>query len=130
MQRGRIALGLAALLCVSIPSLAQKKEITISDLMEKGTFRAKSVSGINSMNDGVNYTAFSGGDIVVYSYQTGKAVDTILTVKQLQQFGLKSVSGYEFSADEKQLLLLTGSESVYRRSFTASYYIFNRATKA
>lgn len=129
MQKGRIALGLAALLLVSVSSLAQKKEITISDLMEKGTFKAKSVSGINSMNDGVNYTAFSGGDVVVYSYKTGKAVDTVLTAKQLQKVGLKSVSGYEFSADEKQVLLLTGSELVYRRSFTASYYIFNRVTK-
>lgn len=129
MQKGRIALGLAALLFVSIPSLAQKKEITISDLMEKGTFKVQSVSGINSMNDGINYTAFSGGDIVVYSYKTGKVVDTILTAKQLQKFGLKSVSNYEFSADEKQVLLLTDSAPIYRRSFTASYYIFNRTTK-
>lgn len=129
MQKVRIALGLAALLLASVPLLAQKKEITISDLMDAGTFKAKSVSGINSMNDGVNYTAFSGGDIVVYSYKTGRAVDTILTANQVEKAGLKSVGSYEFSNDEKQVLLQTNNEPIYRRSFTASYYIYSRITK-
>lgn len=129
MQKVRIAFGFAALLLVSMPLLAQKKEITISDLMEKGTFRAKSVSGINSMKDGVNYTAFSGGDIVVYSYKTGKVVDTVITAKQLDKAGLKSVGDYEFSDDEKQVLLQTSYEPIYRRSFTASYYIYSRVSK-
>ncbi len=129
MQKVRIAFGFAALLLVSMPLLAQKKEITISDLMEKGTFRAKSVSGINSMKDGVNYTAFSGGDIVVYSYKTGKVVDTVITAKQLDKAGLKSVGDYEFSDDEKQVLLQTSYEPIYRRSFTANYYIYSRVSK-
>ncbi len=129
MQKVRIAFGFAALLLVSMPLLAQKKEITIFDLMEKGTFRAKSVSGINSMKDGVNYTAFSGGDIVVYSYKTGKVVDTVITAKQLDKAGLKSVGDYEFSDDEKQVLLQTSYEPIYRRSFTANYYIYSRVSK-
>lgn len=129
MQRGRIVLGMAALLLANVPLMAQKKEVTISDLMEKGTFSAKSVSGITSMKDGERYTAFDGGSIVAYSYKTGKAVETVVSAEQLQSKGLKRVASYEFSGDEKQLLLFTEKQSIYRRSFTASYYVFNRQTK-
>ena len=101
----------------------------ISDIMEKGVFRAKSVSGLRSMTDGETYTTRDGSNIIRYSYRTGKVIDTILHSKQLAKFGIKSFSDYSFSYDEKQILLLTSFEPIYRRSFKANYYIYNRDTK-
>ena len=44
-----------------------------------GKYRAKTVSGIKSMNDGEHYTLLQNNKLIVkYSYKTGQAVDTIL----------------------------------------------------
>jgi len=130
MHKFLSAIALAASIVIATAAAAQKKDVTLADLMEKGTFRAKTVAGLTSMKDGVNYTAVAGGDIVAFSYQTGKAVDTVLSHKTLEKLGLSSFSSYEFSNDETQLLLVNVKEPVYRRSYTASYYIYNRSDKS
>lgn len=85
-------------------------------------FRARSVHGVRSMNDGLHYTAKDGNNITKYSYQTGEAVETIF------KGGDFAFSGYDFSADETKVLLTTDVESIYRHSFTAEYYILDLTT--
>ncbi|NPA44289.1 MAG: S9 family peptidase, partial [Chlorobi bacterium] len=87
-------------------------------------FWAGSVYGVRSMNDGEHFTTQNrSGDILKYSYETGKVVDTIF---KASNFKLQ-IDDYEFNTDETKILLQTNYERIYRRSFTADYYVYDIA---
>ncbi len=119
-------LSFLALALYSFNSLAQK-QITIEDIYGKGTFSEKSVRGINWMNDGRYYSAQDGNDIVKYDITTGQIVETILDGDKLKP--KINFSSYSFNADESKILLLTDRKSVYRRSYTAEFFIYDVASK-
>ncbi len=108
---------------------AQKDSLNLDDILN-GSFYPQYVWGLASMNDGEHYTAmdFSNGQALVkYSYRTGEAVDTIINFSKL---GFKSVSfNYEFSSDENKILFYTNVKPIYRRSFTANYYVYDFQNK-
>ena len=55
------------LLCISIPAISQKK-IELQDIVSNPIFTQKTISGLRSMNDGMNYTTLDEGNkIVKYS---------------------------------------------------------------
>ena len=47
---------LVAAFCISLPCIAQKKQITLEDVWRKNTFRIKSVPGFNALSDGKRFT--------------------------------------------------------------------------
>ena len=110
--------------------LAQEKQLTLNDFFVNGTFSTKGVSGLRSMNDGEHYTVLEdrGTKIVKYSYKTGQAVATLVDLKELET-DVKSIAGYEFNHDESRILICTNKTPIYRRSFTADYYIFDFKNK-
>ncbi len=114
------------LTCISFVVFGQKS-ISISDFTSKNTFRQNSVRGINWMNDGNYYSALAGNKIEKYETTSGKLKETIVDGDNLQN-GLR-IAGYEFSNDESKLLLLTNRQRIYRRSYTAEYYVYEIATK-
>ncbi len=118
------------LFILSVSTLFAQK-ITLEDVIAKGTFRQKSVQGLASMNDGLHYTTLENGgrEIVKYSYRTGQKVATLLDIATLKNDSLQSVSDYTFSSDEGKVLLMTDRKPIYRRSFTAQYFVYNFATK-
>ena len=118
---------LLGLLASGVLSFSQK-QITVEDLYGKGTFRAKSVYGINWMNNGQYYSALENNNIVKYDVTKGEQVETILDASTLD-VEIK-ISSYEFSSDEKFILLLTDRQSIFRRSYTAIFYLYNRETKS
>ncbi len=118
---------LAALLASSLIGYSQK-QITVEDIYAKGTFRSKSVYGIKWMNDGSYYSALENNNIVKYDVTKGELVETILDASTLNTE--IAISSYEFSSDEKYILLLTDRQSIYRRSYTAIFYLYNRGTKS
>ncbi|MFW6327100.1 MAG: S9 family peptidase [Bacteroidota bacterium] len=102
-----------------------QEKITLEDLYIKYRFHPSSVYGIRSMADGENYTLLADRiAIEKYSYLTGEKTADILTQERLHEAGINSISGYEFNSDESMILLITKKESIYRRSFTAEYYIY------
>jgi len=116
----------------------QKKEITLADIYQKGTFAAKSVSGVNWMNNGQYYSSEVADeknrvtDIVRYEITTGKPVNTLIEGEDLKIAGQNQpidFDAYTFSADEQQVLFATGRERIYRRSSRADYYVYDIASK-
>ncbi len=133
MKKILFSLFLAVLLAFSPKALTmagtqdQYKKITIEDITVKGTFRSKSVSGLRSMNDGKHYTVSVGGKmIIMYSYKTGEVVDTLFDLNKMGEPPFNTFSNYTFSPDETQILFETAHKQIYRRSFTAEYYIYDR----
>ena len=133
MKKFRHFLALGILLSFSILSFAQDKgnKITMEDLMLNHTFQQKSVYGLRSMNDGIHYTTLEGdGTLIVKSnYATGKVLDTLLNLNTLKDAAVKKINDYEFSADENRILLMTNPKRIYRRSYTADYYVFSFKNK-
>ncbi|WP_462318272.1 S9 family peptidase [Marinilabilia sp.] len=111
-------------------SFSQLKKIELDDITQKGTFRAQTISGLRSMNDGKYYTVLeeNGTQIVKYSYKTGKKVDVLFDIQKIKRnpAEVESISGYEFSPDESKILVYNNVEKIYRHSFLANYYVYER----
>ena len=109
-----------------IPVFAQKRDITLDDLWKNYSFYPKSYSGLNSMNDGEHYATIEktddGQEIIKYRFKSGKKVRTLF---KSADFEIPKVGKYTFSQDEKQLLLATNTEGIYRYSSKSVYYIYN-----
>ncbi len=105
--------------------LAAQKTITLSDIFENGVFRTLSVHGFNWMNDGSYYTVRDGNRIVKFAVATGQAIDTVFDGDKA---AAPPFTAYSFSADEQQILLATAVNPRYRRSFSAEYYVYSKAT--
>ncbi len=107
-------------------SATKYKEITVADLWKNWTFWAGSVYGVRSMNNGTSYTTQSrNGDIYKFSYETGKITDTIFKSSKFEIMPTE----YEFNSDETKILLQTNYKRIYRRSFTANYYVYDIKNK-
>ena len=113
----------------TLPGNAQVKEnrFTIEDFSLTYSFRSNGVYGIRSLNDGEHYTVIedNGRKLVMYSYKTGKPVETLLDLTKPEYQAVRAIQGYEFSSDESRLLICTNVRPIYRRSFTAEYYVYD-----
>ena len=113
-------------------SAQEKKNFELEDLYMRPTFYAKSVRGMNSMKDGKTYASFEKGQLNIYNYKTGKLEKTLFGIADLTMFpdslpiGLQD---YELSANEDKMLCVTETESIYRHSFHATYYIYDFGSK-
>ena len=117
------------LVSISFTAFTQKK-IELSDAIGYRTFAQKSISGLRSTNDGLNYTVKEENTkIVKYSYKTGQKVDVVIDLSKIENPGFKEFNDYTFSDDETKILFTTKEESIYRHSYTAEYYIYNLTTK-
>lgn len=108
--------------------LIAQKSISIEDFTIRDTFAEKSVGGINWMQDGKYYTALSENKVIQYDITTGMPVQTLVDGDALPTAIV--IEDYSFSADETRMLLQTQRESIYRRSFTAEYFVYDRNTSA
>jgi dipeptidyl-peptidase-4 len=106
--------------------LSAQQALTVEDIYSSDTFSEKSVNGINWMNDGRYYTALESNKVVKYDITTGKVIETLVDGAAL---GL-TIDAYDFSADEKMILLMADKQGIYRRSYTAVYHVYDPATKS
>ncbi|MEN8116121.1 MAG: DPP IV N-terminal domain-containing protein [Bacteroidota bacterium] len=118
------------LVTVAFTTVAQStQKITLEDIFVKGTFKAETISGLRSMNDGEHYTTLENNTKVVkHSYKTGQEVEVVFDIAKVEDAAISSFSEYEFSNDETKILLTTDKKQIYRHSFTAEYYIWNSVT--
>ena len=102
------------------------EKVTLSGIA-KGQYRAENIYGLKPTLDGEHYTQMSSDRkrIVKYSFKTGKEVATIFDVDKARDITLKSFDGYIMSPDEKLILIQTETKYIYRRSYTAVYYIYD-----
>ncbi|MBK6775395.1 MAG: DPP IV N-terminal domain-containing protein [Flavobacteriales bacterium] len=117
-------------------SLVAQKQITNQDLWTTPLYGTKGVYGLQSMNDGVHYTTLGGKDgaaqLFQCAYATGDTVGVIFNSKDLrigEGTAPLDVQGYSFSGDEKKLMIETGMEGIYRYSYYAYNYVYDRTTK-
>ncbi|MDZ7876437.1 MAG: S9 family peptidase [Saprospiraceae bacterium] len=116
----------AVWLTLILPSITEggvfgQNKITIEDIYQKGTFRARGVPGFNFLKDGKTYSAQDKTKILRMDLATGQAVGTIYD-------GQETFEEYTFSADESKILLGTEGEQIYRRSSKSAFKIWDGKT--
>ena len=92
--------------------------------LRDGTFEQKTVSGVRSLSDGERYTTMSDGRVLCFSYRTGEPTGVLFDASAAEP--RIEFTDYVLSADERRLLLTTDVEPIYRHSFTAEYWIYDR----
>ena len=92
--------------------------------LRDGTFEQKTVSGVRSLSDGERYTTMSDGRVLCFSYRTGEPAGVLFDASAAEP--RIEFTDYVLSADERRLLLSTDVEPIYRHSFTAEYWIYDR----
>ncbi|WP_321306753.1 S9 family peptidase [Marinifilum fragile] len=124
----KLTLLLLAFLCVF--GVQAQKSFQLEDITNKGTFYARSVYGLRSMKSGESYTVLKyGTKIEQFAYATGEFEETIFSLSDVGTEKVKRIDGYQFSADERKILITSNREDIYRHSFSAEFFVYNRDKK-
>ncbi|MEM0998022.1 MAG: S9 family peptidase [Bacteroidota bacterium] len=105
------------------------RQITVEDIWKNYRFFPSFPSEFNWMNDDNFYSVLKNGKIEKYSVEKQERVETILDVSELKDpdTGEKiDVKTYSFAKDERQILLKTGIEPIYRRSSREITYVWDQ----
>ncbi len=91
-----------------------------------GDFAGEALTRVEPMADGETYAQISkdGKQVVKYSFKTGKQVGVIFDANVVRGANIGSIDGYVMSPDGRRMLIQTHTKRIYRRSFTAEYYIY------
>ncbi|WP_321280684.1 S9 family peptidase [Marinifilum fragile] len=124
----KLTLLLLAFLCVF--GVQAQKSFQLEDITNNGTFYARSVYGLRSMKSGESYTVLKyGTKIEQFAYATGEFEETIFSLSDVGTEKVKRIDGYQFSADERKILITTNREDIYRHSFSAEFFVYDRDKK-
>ena len=118
----------ALLLVISTANAQSSQDISLEDIWKNYKFYARSINGIRSMSNGLNFTTQERGkegiNLVKNSYKETGAKITLIDATDLIFDGNKiALEEYEFSSDEKKILIGTEVESIYRYSSKSLNYI-------
>ena len=122
---------LLLLLTTSISVVAQQK-LTLEEIWG-GAFRTKGMDELNAMKNTNQYTVLNFDrnsktmQIDLFDYATLNKVATLIDTKDFKE--LISIDSYTFDQAEKKILIATNTESIFRRSFTANYFVYDIAAK-
>lgn len=103
------------------------KQFEFDDFFKYNTFSSVAFRGLRSMKNGENYivSEAQGTKLVVYSYEKGLAIKTLLDLSTFNIPTLKTFSDFILTTNETKILLVTDKQPIYRRSFTANYYVYD-----
>ena len=106
--------------------VAQDGPLTLKSITD-GTFGAHGIYGVNPLDDGESYSQLVDGKrIVVSSFKTDQQTGVLFDVDNTKgKIKLSRIDGYTMSPDQKNILIRTKTQGIYRHSTTAVYYIYN-----
>ena len=109
-----------------------QSEITNEQIWASSMYASNGIQSVRSMKDGLHFSLLKKNKIEQYSYENfGEPTAIILDLNDIQFEG-KAIKAqdYNFNKDESKVLIATAVKSIYRRSFTATYYIVDIASKS
>ncbi len=97
----------------------------------KGELAAERLSAVTPLPDGESYAMISndGSKVVKYSFKTGRQTGVLFDVDNTVGEKVGKFDGYILSPDGTKMLIQTDTRKIYRRSFTATYYIYTIADR-
>jgi len=116
---------LCAIITLAGGQLSAGGKLNLKDITA-GEFRAETMAEVQPLDDGETYAQISadGKRVVAYSFKTGKQVRVLFDAATARGAQIDRVEGYTMSPDGRRMLIQTKTKYIYRRSFTAEYYIY------
>ncbi len=111
----------------SLHSQEPVKTLTLDDIYRGNRFSARTVRGLESLNDGQHYTLLERDSINTYRFDNGQRVATMFApgLIKLPDGKKPSIDSYQFSANEQRILLSADTEPIYRYSRQSTNYVFD-----
>lgn len=119
----RIAILAAAVISAFSLTAQNTKDLTLDDIIS-GTFYGNTLGSITPMADGEHYLKAKDNCILKYSFKTGAVADTILDLSNVRGERLPILGRFILSPTEDIILLEQNVQKIFRRSYTADYYIY------
>ncbi|QJP33284.1 S9 family peptidase [Nonlabens sp. Ci31] len=109
-------------------SITAQKNISVEDIY-KGEFRTEGLQSLASLNNGteylvLNYNSDRTQTIDKYSYLTGEKTATLVNSADINL----PISNYILSSDEKQMMIISESNQIFRRSTYDKVHILDLET--
>lgn len=111
---------------MSATGMAENGSLSLKSITG-GEFYAHGIYGVNPLADGESYSQLVDGKrIVVSSFKTGEQTGVLFDADNTKgKVKVSRIDGYIMSPNQKNILLRTQTQSIYRHSTTAVYYIYN-----
>lgn len=113
-------------------SLVAQDKLTLEQIWS-GAFRTQGMQELQAMQNTNQYTVLDYNpvsrsfEIGLFDFATLNKVSTIFSTKNFPKVG--SIDTYSFDKDEKQLLIATNYEPIYRHSFVAHFFVYDMQAK-
>ena len=123
---------LVLLLVTTSVSVVAQQKLTLEEIWG-GAFRTKGMDELNAMKNTNQYTVLNFDrntkttQIDLFDYATLNKVSTLIDTKNHKE--LESIDSYTFDKAEKKILIATNSNQIFRHSFTATYFVYDIASK-
>ena len=110
---------------VACSSVAAGEQLDLKSITQ-GKFSQQTMTAVRPSAGGETYTQISADrkQIVSYSFRTGKQEQVIFDASTARGGKVNKVDNYIMSPDGQRILIQTDTKPIYRRSFTATYYIY------
>ena len=130
MIRMKKILLMCAALLLSVSGVLAGNPLSLKDITS-GKYAPKGLGSVTPLGDEESYAQVSkdGKQVVKLSFRTGKQTGVLFDVNNTVGEKIDSFDDYILSPDEAKMLVQTKTEKIYRRSFTAVYYIYNIASR-
>ena len=114
-------------LLMMIPMSIVKAERLDIKTVVSGTLYGERLAAVTPLADGEQYAQMSkdGKQVIAYSYKTGKQTQVLFDVSTARGKKIERIDGYIMSPDGTRMLIQTETKMIYRRSFTAVYYLYS-----
>jgi dipeptidyl-peptidase-4 len=111
-------------------SILHSQELSVEKIWKNYEFFAKGVDGFRSMKDGEYYTQVIEGSIYKFKINDPNDMGALLidNSKLKHKDATIEFDDYFFNDDETKILFTTKTEPIYRRSFSAVYFVYDIAT--
>ena len=113
------------MMLLATSNVSADNKITLKDVTGK-TFTPKYITGVDPIKGTDRYASISndGRQIIEYAFKTGNQTRVLFDIANTHGESIKQLDGYMLSPDGKRMLIQTNTHKIYRRSFTADYYIY------
>ena len=111
---------------VACSSVAAGEQLDLKSITQ-GKFSQQTMTAVRPSAGGETYTQISADrkQIVSYSFRTGKQEQVVFDASTARGGKVNKVDNYIMSPDGQRILIQTDTKPIYRRSFTATYYIYD-----
>lgn len=117
--------------CIPTMAFAKAGANSVNDYPEleryvSGNQLPETLPAMQAAPDGSGYLKISDDAkrVVKYDYKTGKELETVLDLTHTRETTLRHIEGFTISPDGGKVLVYLDKESIYRRSFSAKYYVY------